>query len=211
MLLALYGPFAIGKSTFLDTHMDYFADNLPEWLNLSVVLADYADEYRYMKISDTWQVVHDKPRWKGKKEDKLPYIADMVRDRKRLWIVESARYFGGLQDIFIEYHNKFCGGVKFMVFRTDLNTARKFMIERCEFRNKTFNEEYWTPQRLAYESMGRYINVVNNSYTPAGVKCDVMPVSYDRREWDMVKGKIRAILQWDDTWWYYDKDSSNKG
>lgn len=208
MLLALYGPHAVGKTTFLDLNKDVFADVVPEGRELSVVLADLADEYRLDKEEDDWVVIHDKPRWKGKRAEKEDHMRAMIEDRKRLWIVESARYFGGMQDLIIDAHRRCFGGVKFIVFRCAADTARKFMIERCELRGKQYNNKYWTPQKLEYESSGRYVNAVINHYRPARVECFILPVSYDRSEWDMVKGKVKNLIRLKEDWWY-GKNSAN--
>ena len=200
MLLGIYGVFAVGKSTFFQKHMDELADVVvPE---LTVVLADYKQEFWLNKAKDCWDLRQHKPRWKGSREDKLPWIEPMIADHERVWIVESARYFGGLQDHLVDCYRIHRGGLRFIVPITEPDTARKFLVDRCKRRNKVFREEYWTSDRLIYESNGRYVNVTEHTYIPAGVKCLVRNVSYDRHEWVGIGREIEQILSLSERSWY---------
>jgi GTPase SAR1 family protein len=197
-LLGLYGPFAVGKTTFIQRHMDDFADSA--YGDLTVVLGDLKQEY--WLNNDHWILREDKPKWKGTREDKTPWIDHMIGDKSRLWIVESARYFGGLQDVFIQSYERHSGGLRFVVPITEPDAMKQFLIERCEKRNKEFRKEYWDDKRLAYESQGRYINAMEKHYIPIGVKCHVKTVTYDRREWVKIARVIREICCLSPKAWY---------
>lgn len=198
MLLGLYGVFAVGKTTFMQEHMDDFADS--SYNDLTVVLGDLRQEY--WLDGDCWILRENKPRWKGTRKDKEPHIDKMIGDKNRLWIVESARYFGGLQDRFIHSFRRHGGGLRFVVPVTEPATTKRFLIERCEKRNKTFREEYWDDKRLVYESQGRYINAMNKHYIPEGVKVYVRTISYDRSEWVKVARLMREICCLSPKAWY---------
>lgn len=208
MLLGVYGVFAVGKSTFFQNHMDELADVVePE---MTIVLADYKQEYWLDKRKNRWDLREHKPRWKGSREDKLPWIEPMIGDKKRLWIVESARYFGGLQDYLVACHRKHYGGLRFIITITDPETARKFLVDRCEKRNKEFQASYWDNKRLMYESYGRYVNVVNSAYNPAGVPCLIRNISEDRHEWIGIQREIEQIISLPVRSWYKDEISANQ-
>ena len=198
MLLGLYGVFAVGKTTFMQDRMDDFADS--SYGDLTVVLGDLKQEY--WLNDDHWILREHKPRWKGTREDKVLWIDHMIGDKERLWIVESARYFGGLQDQFIHSFRRHGGGLRFIVPVTEPDTTKRFLMERCEKRNKTFREEYWDDKRLIYESQGRYINAMNNHYIPEGIKVYVQAISYDRHEWVEIARLMREICCLSSKAWY---------
>lgn len=198
MLLGIYGPFAVGKTTFVQNNMDDFADSSRN--NLTVVLGDLNEEY--WLDDDDWILRNCKPRWKGTRDEKVPWIDHMIGDRKRLWIVESARYFGGLQNPFTRSYVKHQGGLRFVVPITEPDAMRQFLIERCEKRNKQFRKEYWDTKRLTYECQGRYVNAIENHYITIGVKCYIKTISYDRHEWLDVARIIREICSLSPKAWY---------
>jgi hypothetical protein len=202
MLIGIYGMFAVGKTTFL---MDAKED-LPGIVNndLTVVFADLGDEYHYEPTDDEWIIYGDSIRWKGKRDEKLPHIESMIEDRDMLWIVESARYFGGLQDEIIRCVRKHGGGAAFIVPVSDEPTARQFLIDRCNKRNKEFRADYWTERRLNYEAYHRYVNVVNKHYLPAGIKCYVRHISYARNEWESIRELLHGMCRMDERYWYGD-------
>jgi hypothetical protein len=182
--------------------MNDFADSINDNLDLTVVLADLQSEYYYDKNSDRWIVAKCFERWKGKRDEKLDWIELMIADRHRLWIVESARYFGGLHHEFIGAFKKHYGGLRFIIPVTDEWSARQFLIDRCEKRNKKFRADYWTKKRLTYEARDRYLNVAKKHYMPSGVKCFIQPIFYEREEWIVVARLMREILQLSSEAWY---------
>ena len=201
MLIGLYGMFATGKTTFLDNFKDEIADAMmPTARSLVIVMADLADEYWMNRSMNMWNVVHNKPRYKGSQQDKIAHIDDMIRNPGILWIVESARYFGGLQSYFIDCYKAHHGGLKFIIPVCSPDTARKFLMKRCEKRNKVFRAEYWTDKRLEYESTSRYTNVVNNHYKPAGVPCYIRNIDYERTAWEDI-GKLMLKLSMSKIWY----------
>lgn len=202
MLLGLYGVFAVGKTTFMKDNMDDFADSINDNLELTVVLADLQSEYHYNKSMDEWILTDKFERWKGKRGEKLSWIEPMISDRNRLWIVESARYFGGLHQEFISAFERYGGGLRYIIPITDELSARQFLVDRCEKRNKKFRADYWTKKRLSYEARDRYLNVAKKHYMPAGVKCFIQPIFYEREEWVTVARMMREIIQLSPEAWY---------
>lgn len=205
MLLGVYGMFAVGKTTFLDNFKDDLADRAKK--PLTIVLADISTEYWLRH--DKWRKRRDKPIYKGSREDKVDHMEFMVADTSRIWIVESARYFGGCQDLLVDCFKKYHGGLAFIIITSYPETAQKFLMERCEKRNKEYRADYWTKDRLIYESEGRYMNVVNNAYRPAGVPVYTFKMDYLRREWDAIGETMLDIVSHPDRW--YNENSSNQG
>jgi hypothetical protein len=184
--------FATGKTTFLNNFKDDIADVSPHE-NTIVVLADLAMEYWFDPDENIWVSKYNKPIYKGSREDKLPHIEEMIGDDSALWILESARYFGGLHEYFVSLHRRYKGGLKFIVPVCRPDTGLKFLKDRCELRNKTFRADYWTPDRLAYECMDRYLNPMKNLYEPVRVEYQTRLVGYRRKEWGEI-GKL--MLSW---------------
>jgi hypothetical protein len=201
MLLGIYGMFALGKTYFTRNTMDEW----PELLRgpgLTVVIADQAEEYHYEPSDDVWIAVKDtKGLWNGKKEQKIPHIAEMIEDRDTLWIVESARYFGGLHPEFIDSFRRNKGGLRFIIPWTSEAAGRKFLIERCAKHNKTFREDYWVHDRLEYEVKKRYTNVMAK-YKAAGVRCMDFEIDYARTYWSKVNAIMKIWVAKTEADWY---------
>ncbi|GAG46055.1 unnamed protein product, partial [marine sediment metagenome] len=84
-------------------------------------------------------------RWKGKKERKLPFIAEMIADDK-LWIVESSRFFSGMHDAIVDGYKEH-GNVAFLLTVTSGDIMQQFLRDRCAAKNKKFRDDYWTFKR----------------------------------------------------------------
>lgn len=208
MILGMYGPHAVGKTTFLRGVMDEVVEainhkskgtHFPEPV---IVLADNNEEYHYNRKNDCWVLSNNKPRWKGKKHEKVPYLHGMVSNKDKLWIIESARYFGGLQHDLLEAYDVCGGGLQFYVPLTDFDTFHKFMQDRCAKANKVFRSDYWTMEKLIYESSGRYINMMNNNYKPAGVKVYTHAIDYERKAWNDIRTVLLSLARKELDWWY---------
>ena len=209
MLIGLYGVFAVGKTTFLFNLMDELAGL--SIYGLTVVMADLGDEYEYHGGSEPyWEIRSDrKSLWRGKQDEKAEHMRFMVNDKERMWIVESARYFGGMHGVLVDAFAQAGGGLHFIVPVTDGDTGRKFLIDRCKKRNKTFRADYWTDKRLAYECIGRYQNVMSVQYGPAGVPYMVLPISYARTEWAAAEASLKHMVTVPLNKWYGKKELHN--
>jgi hypothetical protein len=188
MLIGIIGPFGVGKTTFLKNSMDWLSDHCR--YNLTVVLADLESEYHYNVNDNCWDLTKNFKRWKGHREEKMaePWLEDMIWDSTRLWIVESARYFKGLQPNIIEAHKKWGGGVRFIVAHAKGGTLMQFLRERTASHNKV-PSDYWTPETCLRES-NEHVNSANNRYIPAGIPCVLQQITEHRVEWEIIKGGL---------------------
>ena len=116
----------------------------------------------------------------------------------------TARYFGGLHHEFMAAYDNCGGGLRFIIPITDELSARQFLVDRCEKRNKKFRADYWTKKRLTYEARDRYLNVAKKHYMPAGIECFIQPIFYEREEWVIVTSVMKEIVQLSSEAWYND-------
>ncbi len=198
MLLAIWGPHAIGKTVWLSNIMDKLPDIVPHG-NLVVVNADNCKEYHYNRHGDVWDEMKDKERWGGKKAQKVEYIDGMVSDRNTLWVVEGGRYFNGLRTHIVPAFEKYGGGVEFIVALYDGNVGRQFIIDRCKKVGKKFNE-YWTEEKCANESRGKQ-TACDKWYIPAGIPCTSFYVDAERLAWNNITDHLLSVVRKSTSWY----------
>lgn len=201
MLLGIWGPFAIGKTTHVNSYMARCNGN-PAFKNTVFVFADIALEYRMNRFGQFRDAPPDKQRWKGLQSTKEHFIHDMVADDSTFWVVESARYFTGMFECLVEAHNLCDGGLRFIVPVTDGPTMIKFMQARCVERNKEYRADYWTPERALYESDGRYTNAVEKWFAPNGIPTMIIPIDESRDAFYRMRGCLDTWLKLQPDQWY---------
>lgn len=199
MLLAVWGPHAIGKTVWLLDAMDKLPDIVLHD-NLVVVTADNCMEYHYNRSDDVWGVLKNKERWGGVKAQKVPYIDGMVADRNTLWVVEGGRYFNGLRTHIVPAFEKHGGGVEFIISLYDGSVGRQFIIDRCKKVGKKFNP-YWTEEKCASESQGK-LNACNKWYMPAGIPCMTFTIDSERIMWGNVTSHLLSAARRPSLEWY---------
>jgi hypothetical protein len=203
MLIAIYGMFATGKTTFVQKHMDEWTTlALPNNAGLTCVIADTADSYHYEPTDNEWLVCHDVPRWKGKQEAKLVDIPSMIRDRDMMWVLDSARYFGGMHQLLVDTFTQVGGGLKMIIPVASEAVGKQFLIDRCNIKHKTFRADYWTEDRLRYECRLRYTNPVSKYYETAGIPSKVVQIDYERAAWDKMERLVKRWLTAPESGWY---------
>lgn len=201
MLLGIWGPFAVGKTTHINAYMARCNGN-DKFRNVRFVYADNALVFhmdRYLQFRD---VPTDEAIWKGKQIDKVPWINDMVADDRTFWVVESARYFTGMYECLVKAHNMSDGGLRFIVPITDGSTMIKFMQARCKDFGKEFNAEYWQSQRAIYEADGRYTNAVQRWFIPNGIPVMIIPIDESRDGFYRMNGCLDTWLGLQPDQWY---------
>lgn len=211
MLLGIWGPFSVGKTTYLTQYMERQASNLA-FKNVVFVFADLSMEY-HMDKNGHWNGIPrkgDEDHWKGKQDIKEAYIQEMVADDKTFWVVESARYFSGMYGCLVDAVTQCDGGLRFIVPVTDGPTMVKFMKARCEKRNKVYREDYWDERRVAYEADARYTNAVRKWLEPAGVPCEVFTVDETRETFRRAGGFLSTWLKLKPEQWYGMTDAFKK-
>lgn len=201
MLIGIWGPFAVGKTTFLNAYMCRHADG--SYKNVSFVFADLAVEYHWSVRQRRWVDERgDEKRWKGLNTDKVAFIDDAVADDKHIWVVESARYFSGMYECLVEVFQRYDGGIAFLLPVTDGETMKIFMKKRCEEHNKAFNEGYWDDRRIAYEAGARYTNSASKQFTPNLIPWVAVQIERDRKQFSAVGSHLTSYIQRPVQQWY---------
>lgn len=210
MLLGIWGPFAVGKTTFLNSFMAARAGN-PAFKSTVFVFADLCMEYRMDRHGQWRETILKGSHWNGKQVDKERYIHDMIADDSQTWVVESARYFSGMYECLVDAHNLCEGGLRFVIPITDGPTMIKFMQARCDLRGKEFRADYWDADRVAYEADGRYTNAAVKWFKPNGISYQVVMVDESRKQFANIGGILNTWLQRPaDEWYGADKIESTK-
>lgn len=188
MLIGIYGPHAVGKTTFLLNYLDAFGDAACGPIH--IVRADDAIVYQLSDDGMDW-LEHKQKAWKADKASKLPLMEEAMFDH-RPWVVESARFFGGCGPQMVEYL-KAGGHIKFIIPVVEPHQLRAFIQHRCDSNGQEFNATYWDEARLRYECHDRYVNFVNKIMRPAGVECSVWMVDDERTVWADI---FNQIVRW---------------
>jgi len=177
-LLGIYGPHAIGKTQSTDVLVDRLeGTNLP----VTVVNADNKRE-RYWDGSRLVDVRGTKV-WQGRQPEKRALLDEIVCDDTHIYVVESARFFGGLHQYIAELYVKYGGGAFFIQPICDAMLFRDNMKARSARANKAYKDDYWTMRKLAYESSKRYTNLSNKYFLPVGLPYETIEVHSDYAEW----------------------------
>lgn len=183
MLLGIWGPSSVGKTYFTRRWISHLVciSNWP----ISLVEADSPVVWNLKTFTEDgepfWdRASGDKPRWKGKKADKLhPHPpSELMADRERIWIIESVRYFNGLWPHITEACQELGGGFRLMVVIAQGPVHHQFLIDRKGGELSP----YWTPENCWKESQYRANNFYKH-YEPAGVVGKVVEIGPDRLEW----------------------------
>ena len=151
MLLGVIGPHATGKSTY-HRHLAglYQSGAILPRFALKIILADNG----FILHKDG----EDKVKWtKGLRAEKEPYIENMVADDTTVYILESARFFGGLMPYVKELFDTYNGGARFVLASVTYERMIENMRGRCDKTGKEFKEEFWA-DRAQYENRDRYLN-----------------------------------------------------
>lgn len=189
MIVGIYGPHAVGKTTFLHEYLDALGDATRK--PLRVVCADNPVEWHLSDDCMDWYE-YRRHAWKEDRPAKLPLMRAGILD-SAVWIVESARFFSGYGPELLGFVRE-GGGLKFIIPITHPNILRQFIQERCIKNGQTFNAPYWDEARLRYECSDRYINFVNKHMRPAGIECVVYEIDSTRTAWASIFNQIAEWL-----------------
>lgn len=151
MLFGVIGPHATGKSTYHRYLAGLYQSGaiLPRF-PLQIILADNGI------VLDS--AGEHKLKWtKALRAEKEPYIESMLADDTTVYILESARFFGGLMPYVHEKYLKYGGGARFILASVSYARMVDNIRNRCTKAGKTFKEEFWA-DRASYENRDRYHN-----------------------------------------------------
>jgi len=141
-LIVMVGPNAIGKTTAA-----------ARWYESYPSLVSVSCDNGLVRANGLSNVIpRDREKgWSGSVEEKTALVRK-YRDLERVVLIESAR-----TDIV-----RFAEGEGWLLVVTcNGPTHKRHLQARCEAKRKRFREDYWTDQKLTYESFGRYNNAAN--------------------------------------------------
>lgn len=196
MIIGVWGPSALGKTYWLTSCMDELARVYDQ---LTVVLADNALEAHY-KDGVRLEDVRNNERWKRTKEEKLSWSpADTIAD-PRVWIIESHRYFGGIQPDYVAGWKANGGrGLYMLNIYAEPDLMREFLARRCMDNGKEFNAGYWDYERSKYENL-RALNSAERWLKPAGIPYENFEIDPERKNWAYVTEYISELLHYTRGW-----------
>lgn len=191
-LIAIWGHSATGKSYWLES----IRDELPSiQSNPVVVLCDYPREYHYRPDTDDWLFVSNSTRWKGAKPEKLQWpVMDIIVDDK-VWVIESSRYFNGMQQYLVQaFQANGCRGLSMIFPWAQPEVHREFIRQRCLSKNKPMSQWWENLDNCKHEANNR-LNSIAKWFVPAGVPCKSFEIDYERRNWNCVTTYLKEILR----------------
>lgn len=187
MMIGIWGHSAIGKTTWLES----IADDLAR-LNRQIVLvyADVQQECRPM--ADRWLCVR-RTRWKGEKQERLAVTPKLIADN-RIWIVESMRWFIGMQIPILEaWKANGRHGLHMTILYSQPEVQKQMRWDRCQLLGKDWNT-YWDDySHLKVESY-RSFNSIKHHWAPNKVPYKAYEIRADRVEFNEVTKDIKRLV-----------------
>lgn len=206
MMLFIYGPSAIGKTTFLKSVQWDLVP--PTGSKLVVVYADHCEEHHQVldvycddTIGDVFASIKKGKKWGGKRAEKEPmrHLYNMIGDDRTMWVVECMRYLNGLWPELIEAHQRNGGGLRIIVPYYTGEVGQYFRQQRCDKLGKEMSE-YWTVDNCLSESDYR-VNSCRKHLQPVGIPCIFISIDKERRGWDTVRKFVMGCLIEDADWY----------
>lgn len=193
-LVCVWGHSALGKSTWLES----IRDELPSLQsNLAVVLCDYPREYHYRPGTNDWLLitVQHRRRWKGVKIEKLQWpIAHIIIDAK-VWVIESSRYFNGMQKYMVEaFQANGCRGLSVIVPWAQPEVHREFIRQRCLSKNKPMSQWWESLENCEHEANNR-LNSIPKWFEPVNIPARAFEIDAERRGWACVTEYLKEQLR----------------
>jgi len=200
MLLGITGPHAVGKTTFmqrLQQRIKKLPTN-PALQRVVLVMTDNAIEW-----STTKSGVHNED-WKRTQEHKQPLLENAIADDGHLYIVETARAFGGMYPVIVRAFQDCHGGARFIIPVTSGVNLGWFMRQRNMINGTDFNTAYWDTHRLNYEAYGRYVNQAHKWFDPVGLIWAEFNLDRQRTLWHEIENTVWRLISMPPKDWYSD-------
>lgn len=196
MMLFIYGPSAIGKTTFLKSVQHSLVP--PIGSKLVVVYADHCVEHH----GDV--IIKESKKWGGKRVEKEPmrHLDNMIGDDRTMWVVECMRYLNGLWPELIEAHQRNGGGLRIIVPHYTGEVGRYFRQQRCDKLGKKMSE-YWMVKNCAGESEYRKNSCIKH-LVPVGIPVKCYKIDKKRTNWHTLGIGLKWWLSESIEEWYND-------
>lgn len=185
MLIGLFGPHAVGKTTYLRNSMDALADVTQP--DLRIVLADLRQEFILTPDRQSW-LKKRQVKWQGNAEEREALMRFCAED-SAVWIVESAWFFRGMHTALNSYTQQ----VKFIIPITQPAILKHFLVTRCEEQSKPFRGDHWDDPRLVYESSLRYTNFAGK--LNSCIERCIFDMDAERLAWEQAFERLKGWLQ----------------
>lgn len=198
MLIGIYGPHSIGKTTFMRHLIVEFQalKAAPALLRVTLVQADNELEW---SIRDDLVSNH---RWKDKALPKRRLVHELIADDTRLYIMESARFFSGMWPEIVAAYKLARGGAQFIIPVASPDDLQYFIQQRCIMNGKPYRSDVWGP-KAHYESDFRYSNPMRKWLTPAGIPWSQYVIGRERKTWKQIEVQIWRLIATPPEDWYY--------
>lgn len=184
MYFGITGPFSVGKTTATDEILGW-SDELDKYLviaNCDIQLEREIDDHGKecnIRVKD----------WKGTHREKLELIVDASIDPDYIYVCDTAR------TDHIRIVSEVVDGIIGMVILTcQPDVLGRFIKECCDKNGKVYRSDYWTDDKLSYESIRRYTNSVNKYLIPANIRHWIFEIDYERKNWENVLKLIKQEL-----------------
>lgn len=186
-LIGIWGHSAIGKTYWLHS----IKDDLKA-INPNIVIACADDVTEYHPYSGGW-IARRQQHWKSEKADRLETIQRIVKDDK-IWILDSMRWFIGMQPHIVNEFNKNCmSGVHMIIVWSQPDVQWEFRYRRIVALGKTWNE-YWDDDRHLRVEANRGLNSITKHFEPAHIPNASFEIDLERKNWALVTEYIKRIL-----------------
>lgn len=194
MIIGVWGHSALGKTTWLHSIKDQLL-GINE--NIVVVFADNSVEYHSF-LGEHWIQVKKGKRWQGTKEQKLYFPLDEFMFSKNIWIVESMRWFNGIQGHLVEARNRYKvatgkEGLYMIIPWAEPETHREFIHQRCLKVGKPMSDYWLSLDNCAAEARYR-LNSIDKFWTPAGIPSVQFQIEADRTGWRHVTNLLKTLV-----------------
>lgn len=190
-LIGIWGHSAIGKTYWLHSIKDDLKAIQPK-----IVIACADDVTEYHPYSKGW-IARRQQHWKSTKDDRIQTIHRIVKDDK-IWIVDSMRWFIGMQPELINAFNMNCmSGLHMIVVWSQPDVQRDFRLKRTVLLGKPWNV-YWDDQAHLKVEANRGINSIAKHFEPGHVPWATFEIDAQRKNWAQVTAYLKTILEWGD-------------
>lgn len=189
-LIGVWGHSCVGKTTWLKSIMD----DLPDLLSgISVVIADNEQLYDYDANQDAWIYEVNRKRWKGTKVQKAQWpIGDLILS-DRMYVLDSMRYFNGLQPQMIEAHRH--GGYLAMILPyTTPDIYREFQRQRCITLNKPMSP-WWEVEENLLKEIKYRAGSAEKWWKPNGVLYKLIEIDEQRCNWVIATQTLKGWIK----------------
>lgn len=189
-IIGIWGHSALGKTTWLHSiehEPPVFApDNV-------LVFADNSLEY-HMFMGEHWMPIKKGKRWQGTKDEKLRFPLDEFFASRKVWIIESMRWFNGLQgELVAAYRRNGNTGLHMIIPWAQPQVHREFIRQRCVKVGKPMSP-YWENEANCWNEARYRLNSIEKFWKPNGIPSVQYSIDPERNNWYYVTLYLKELL-----------------